>query len=393
MKTLIFSLATLASISLSPAEELQTLLEQGNFAQATSTYGSAKTNQARFTKSICTLAGALEKVAQENYRFGLINQPDLDAGLGLSLPIPENPDAESIDYKKFRTIISDFHESLHEIEAHLAEEDGTEFNLPLDLTRIRIDVNKDGKYVPSESLISFFMQWQGEELEDGNELPNGLVHFDRGDLLWLRGYTQIMLATTDFILAHDFSSPFDVYARNFYSNYKSSLPHLPNKGSIEPSIADAISFFHQLSLTVTEPERLKSSRQHFLNMAKNSREMWKAILAETDDQREWLPSPKQKSVIGVPITEEMVKGWDDFLNEWEAILEGKKLIPHWRFPGKGINLKRAFDESKHTDLILWLTGEAAAPYIEEGEVTQGDFWRQLNETFGQNFLPMSFWIN
>ncbi len=95
--------------------------------------------------------------------------------------------------------------------------------------------------------------------------------------------------------------------------------------------ANLIAALHIAKMKVTEPDRLKQARQHLLNMVDASKAMWISIQAETDNNKEWLPSPKQDSVTGVKITEDMVKGWHQFLGEYEAILNGKKLVPHWRF--------------------------------------------------------------
>ena len=89
----------------------------------------------------------------------------------------------------------------------------------------------------------------------------------------------------------------------------------------------------------------------------------------------------------------MVKDWHEFLTEYELILKGEKLVPHWRFKNRGINLKRVIEESTETDVILWVTGHSVIPFLEEGELTDEGLWCQLNRTFNGNFLGMSFFIN
>ena len=59
----------------------------------------------------------------------------------------------------------------------------------------------------------------------------------------------------------------------------------------------------------------------------------------------------------------MIAGWQDFLNEADSLLRGKKLTPHWRFNSRrGINLRRVFDEPRDFDLVLWVHGAATAPF-------------------------------
>ncbi len=126
-----------------------------------------------------------------------------------------------------------------------------------------------------------------------------------------------------------------------------------------------------------------------------SRESWKFILAETDDDHEWVPSPKQHTVMpGGAVTVAMVKGWMDFLDEAQAILKGEKLIPFWRRrDDRGVNLRRVFTEPRMFDLVLWVHGTAAAPYLEKGPKTQPETWRRLQTIFQGQFIGFAFWFN
>jgi hypothetical protein len=126
-----------------------------------------------------------------------------------------------------------------------------------------------------------------------------------------------------------------------------------------------------------------------------SRESWKAIQAETDDDHEWIPSDKQTGVIpGVRITAEMITGWHDFLNEAEKLLLGTKLIPHWRFNAEhGINLRRVFEQPREFDVIRWAHGAAAVPYTEEGPVATSQTWWRLEQLFRGQFIGFVFWFN
>jgi hypothetical protein len=125
-----------------------------------------------------------------------------------------------------------------------------------------------------------------------------------------------------------------------------------------------------------------------------SRESWRFILAETDDEAEWIPSPRQKNSVvgGVPVTQATVDGWMLFLDEFDAILQGKKLIPHWRL-AKGINFRRVFLEPQAFDPVLWAQGSAALPYLEDGPLTSAETWQRIMAMFEGNFLGIAFWFN
>ena len=55
-------------------------------------------------------------------------------------------------------------------------------------------------------------------------------------------------------------------------------------------IADFVSFIHLINWQVAEPERRKTARAELLEMIRLSREDWKAIRAETDNDRNGCPA-------------------------------------------------------------------------------------------------------
>ena len=117
------------------------------------------------------------------------------------------------------------------------------------------------------------------------------------------------------------------------------------------------------------------------------------VLAETDDRREWIPSPKQSGVISrMRVNADRVAGWQKFLDEFEAILQGRKLIPHWRFE-QGINLRRFFLEPRTFDIVMLALGPAALPYLEDGPTASGETWRHIVRLFEGDFFRYFIWFN
>ena len=140
---------------------------------------------------------------------------------------------------------------------------------------------------------------------------------------------------------------------------------------------------------------MASALGHLESMVKLSRESWTSYLAETDNDHEWIPNPGQDTVMpGGKVTPEMVAGWTGFLNETDAILAGKTLLPFWRdAQNKGINLRRVFTEPTELDLVLWAQGTAAAPYLEAGPVTDREVWIRLLRVFRGEFIGFALWFN
>ena len=152
---------------------------------------------------------------------------------------------------------------------------------------------------------------------------------------------------------------------------------------------------HVIRLPVKQPERMRAALAHLESMIALSRESWKYILAETDNDHEWVPNPKQQSVLpGGAVNGNMVEAWMTFLDETDAIFKGKTLIPFWRGgEERGINLRRVFTEPRPFDLVLWVQGTAAAPYLEKGPVTKPETWRRLQNVFRGEFVGFALWFN
>jgi hypothetical protein len=86
----------------------------------------------------------------------------------------------------------------------------------------------------------------------------------------------------------------------------------------------------------------------------------------------------------------MVRGWFAVLDEFEAVLAGKALVPFWRGdnPRLGVNLRRVLTEPRAFDLVMWVRGSAAAPYLEEGRVSSAETWRRLTRVFQGEFSAL-----
>jgi hypothetical protein len=157
------------------------------------------------------------------------------------------------------------------------------------------------------------------------------------------------------------------------------------------AIADLISFLH-IRWPVAEPERMAAVRLHLKAMVALSRDNWAAILAESDNDREWIPSPDQSSYLGTDVESDQVAAWHDVLDEVDALLDGTTLMPHWRFD-EGINLRRVFEEPRPFDLVLWITGPSALPYLEDGPILTSRQWERITRAFGGSFGSYAIWFN
>lgn len=350
--------------------------------------------EARFGLGATQFVIAVEHLGQGLHRYGL---GDRLSSLGsfipiLRLPVPANPEPEAISYDDARQILQRFVDELAAAEATLAKVNDPEVKLPLRVTDIALDMTGKGEAPVPLKLVLQSIGAMG----DNRDLN---VVFDLADATWLRGYCHVLMSFCEFALAHDGKEIFDSTAHLFFAKVDSPYPFL-NEGKRVFDVGgsfdliDIISFFHLIRMPVKEPQRMQVVLSHLQTVLKLSGEMWEQVLAETDDDHEWIPSPSQQGELGIAVTDEMVDQWLLAVKEGNEVLNGKRLIPFWRGAGnRGVNLRRVFTEPTAFDLVLWAQGTAAAPYLEEGELTKPEVWRQLQEIFGARFMIFALWFN
>jgi hypothetical protein len=360
-----------------------------------------KNDLARFKLGGVEFFAAIEGLAQDSYHYGL--KPNIGFVPFLRTPVKENSHAKPVTYNDIRTMIGRFVERVEHAESTLEPIQDKDLAWNLDITAVRLDMNGDGQADPDETLWSVFSRFatRSPQAAPPESFPIGL---DSADVYWLRGYCHLLAALGDMILAYDHQRLFDHTAQLFFADpdtpYSSVFAHHDDQPeSTSPwnkeGIMDAVTFIHLASFPVREPERLVKARSHLLAMIQSSRESWKLIEVETDNNHEWIPSPNQLSVVeGVSINKERLAAWRRFLDEAEDVLNGKKLLPFWRgSSGQGVNLKKVFTEPKDFDLVLWVQGSGAVPYLAKGERTSPQTWAEFQRVFEGNFIGMAAWIN
>jgi hypothetical protein len=357
---------------------------------------------ARMGLGLVQFARAVEKLGQGLHRHGL--QPPRQSFIPiLRLPVPENPRPEKLDYDKLRAVYLAFLADLAKAEATLAALPTGDVKLPIDLFKVRFDFNNDGRSGDDESLIGIMARIGGgpgapAQIPAGQVWP---VAFDRSDATWLRGYCNVMSAFLEFVLAYDWRETYSATAHVFFKGAVD--PANPAHAQGEPTAmlgrdsgtaADAVALLHLIRWPLAEPQRMANARTHLKQMVTLSRQNWREIMAETDDDREWLPGPHQKNsaITALQVTQERVDGWMAALDEFDAVLDGRKLLPHWRY-AKGIDFKLFFEQPTTFDLVLWFTGHAAVPYLKDGDTLTQARTREIQTMFGGNFAGFAMWFN
>jgi hypothetical protein len=378
-------------------------------------------DQARFGLGVVQFFQAFEHLGAGLYKHGLRTQTAFrNAPAAVKAFFPQNPTPNVATYEASRKIVQTLIDDLAAAEKTLAAVKDENVKLPLAVGKIKLDPTGQGKPVSA----AFLLERRGGPRADSPEVPDLVICFDRGDVNWLRGYCHFLSWLCESALAFDGQRAFDVSAHLFFEKVETPYPFLVqdrrpldealagppageapqqerNQNAARFQFVDALAFIHQLTrLPVNEPKRLEAALGHFEAGVAQGKEMWKHILAETDNDREWVPNPKQTSVVGASVTQEMVDTWLATLTETEAILQGKKLVPFWRGtdPDVGVNVRRAYLELKAFEPIEWVQGTAAQPFLEKGTLTEfADPERRgsINRAFGgmMTFVGYAFWFN
>ena len=365
----------------------------------------ASHSQARFALGAAQFARAVERLGQAFYRHGLEAPRTMLLPI-LRLPVPANPNPQPLSYDGFRSILAQFADDLRRADATLAQIGPDDVKLTVDVARVRIDFDGDGtggEHEPLVAVLAGIDPRLGASRSRGADMQQLAfpVAFDRGDAAWMRGYANLLAAIAEFWLAHDFEP---MFAQSFHLFFpRAGLPYAAllneTRGRAGEMlftdadlIADAIAFVHLLNWPSRDPARLATALAHLRAVPALSRESWRHILAETDDDNEWIPNPRQTNRFPLPVEQERIDAWLRTMGQFEEVLEGRKLVPHWRFD-KGVNLRRALTEHKTFDLVLWVTGTGLAPFLEEGPVLSSDEWDDITGVLEGNFFGYAVWFN
>lgn len=363
-------------------------------------------SEAEFGVGALRFFSGIEHLTQSLYRYGLAAPDTGDIGPILAFPIATNPKPEHLTYEKVRDVLQVLVTDMDAAkEALVRAGEAGDYVVLLDPLKFRVDVDGDGKASDGESIASIMAKQFGADFSqpatDGAPaaIPDASIGFDRADANWLAGYSQVFAAHADFLLAHDFSDLVNASFHRFFPHAGLPMEKYQLGGSIvidpwsDSALGDVIAAVHSLNMKVVDADRLKGVLARLKLITAFSRQNWQAILAETDDNRELVPSPRQTPIVpdGV-VTQQTVDAWMATLDTADEILDGKLLVPHWRFK-QGFDLPAYFNTAKRTDIVMLLTGYDALPFLRDGPVANAASFAAANKVFGDQLLGYAFWFN
>jgi hypothetical protein len=373
---------------------LDAYLASGKLQDGLTAFAKPASDGDRFSLAVLQSLQGLQQFANGASSLG-ISRALTSSGLPFLRVLPRQAATGPVEQatpEKVRQVFQNLRDALKKANATLAKVGEGDFKVQVNLSQVHLD-NKDG--VPEmpleESLGKIMRMWTVKN----NDV---VVNFDSADAVWLKGYTHILVGMLDLFLGYDWSPVWNQSAHALFASPKPLPPiakyTIANQGPAFSEWADLIAALHELRLEVTDPNGLRKCVTELQAAIACSRICWKRIQAETDDDHEWLPSPTQTGPRGSKVTQQEIDGWMVVLAEVDAILAGKKLLPHWRvINGMGINVARMVQSPPKLDLVLLIQGSALVPYIEGGDVSNMTRWRTLMAPFGPGFSSFALWSN
>ena len=401
--------------------EFQEFLRQGKTKDAASAISKLlkehpDNSQAGFQLGIAQFLLAVEELGQSQFRYGLLGGRRIMLPL-TRLPVPDNTSPERLSWEAARDMIRRFRDTVILAENTLSRVKPSGVQVVVDIAKIHLDLNGDGQAAAEESLLFIFNALsQRQRTASPSETPSTVIAFDDGDVLWLRGYCHIMAATCEIALAYDWKDLFERTGHLFYPRTETPYQFLASEGPgafagfHAGNILDLVAFIHCINFQLVDAEGMKRALGHLEAVPELSRQSWKLINAETDNDREWLPNPQQTTAFNSAfrITPTMQTQWFRLMDEMDQILQGKRLLPFWRgIPGGitpfasslptnpelGINLRKVFTEPRPFDLVLCIQGTGLQPFLEKGPQTDPGTWQEISQAFQGQFLIFALWLN
>lgn len=316
---------------------------------------------------------------------------------GMATPLPPNPNAKfSPDFVE--TALKGALLHLDGASTALAAATDGEFATALPLDALWFDIDGDRKRAEWESL-RVILESLGARAEWASF--DGTIRFDTADAEWLAAYVHLVSGTSEMVLSVDPTSAI----RTVYDG-RQRMAEVGAIGAPDPlfgtdDLIDQIAAVLVALDGKPDAARTRKALDHFRSMIAHNRKFWPEMMAETDNDHEWLPTPSQASSFGIEITTEVAAGWQEVLVELEDMLEGRALIPFWRTPpgpegattGVGINLRRLLTDPPDLNVALLIQGASIAPYLEKGKLVTLNAWGRFGMLTRGDGLLMAAILN
>ena len=316
---------------------------------------------------------------------------------GMAAPLPPNPNAKfSPDF--IESALKGALQHLDGASTALAAATEGEFATELSLDVLWFDIDGDRTRAEWESL-RVILESMGAQADW--ERFDGKIRFDTADAEWLAAYVHLVSGASEMVLSVDPTSAIKTVFEGRQQMAAAGAVGAPDPLFGTDDMIDQLAALLVALDGKPDATRTRKALDHFRSMIMHNRKFWPELMAETDNDHEWLPNPLQTSSFGIAITAEVAAGWQEVLAEIEEMLEGRALIPFWRTPpgpegaatGVGINLRRLLTDPPDFNVALLIQGASIAPYLEQGKLVTLGAWNRFGMLTRGDGLLMAAILN
>jgi hypothetical protein len=215
-----------------------------------------------------------------------------------------NLEGGAVNLQYLRFSLAHFEKALLDTDADLAvAARDPKVSLELCLACWRVDWNGDGRIRHNDELLMQIEQdADGRPLAEDDPRRKPTFRFDVGDIYWARAMLGFQHALTSVVLAYR------------WSDVDPWLKH----GEPEPKV---------MTIHLDDKARIALARTRLLDGLAHADRARAEYLAETDDDREWVPNPRQKShPLPLPVDENLYRTWEAVIGDVRRLVASQEGI-------------------------------------------------------------------
>jgi hypothetical protein len=250
--------------------------------------------------------------------------------------------------------------------------------LELCLACLKVDWNRNGRLDRRDRR---FMEIERDA--EGNRIPEDdprrrpVFRFDHGDLAWASAFVSFQRAAIHLLLAYKW-------------------PEWRPGEIIDWAEGDSDARKGPLVIKLARPKQIATARRLILKGLDHADRARRSYLAETDDDREWLPNPRQKNhPLPLPVDKALYDTWAGVLRDVKLLLAGEEGLSvtelaqlgdrQWKNPPGGyLNFGRMLADPKD---IVFQSGKQLRALLRERRKNTPAFEKGLKEILGDYYVP------
>jgi hypothetical protein len=269
-------------------------------------------------------------------------------GNELRTVLDDSADLHFLEHERARTAWRTFADHLDRVDRDLAVvADDPGFSLELCFACWDHDWNHDGKIDDRDrQLLEIELDADGRDLAPDDPRRRPTFRFDRGDADWARAMVAFQRAIAELVLAYRWSELDKVFLRD--------VDH------------------QRLVIPLVDPGRVRHARELLLAGLGFADRCRGEFLAETDDDREWMPNPHQHDhPVPLPVDDALYAQWAAITGDLRRLLASEEGLgvrelmklffypysPASEFPDAYIDIGRMLREP--SDIVLAFEGQPA----------------------------------